>query len=101
MVCCKAIVKRECLVFYIAVWIVTSKHRCWGECNSDCMLFPVCLSDLVTSRPRSARYYLAMDDHDRGVLGREIVRKITTSEPGKNFFLPFVLVIYIQSASVK
>ena len=38
-----------------AVWMVyyTSKHCCWGECNSDCMLFPVCLSDFVTSHPRS------------------------------------------------
>ena len=34
--------------------MVTTKHCYWGESNSDCMLFPVCLSDLVTSRPRSA-----------------------------------------------
>ena len=34
--------------------MVTTKHCCWGECNSDCMLFPVCLFDLVTSHPRSA-----------------------------------------------
>ena len=54
-VCSKAIVKQECLVFvFLAVWMVTTKHFCWGKSNSNWLLFPVCLSDLVTSRPRSA-----------------------------------------------
>ena len=40
--------------------MVTTKHCCWGESNSDCLLFPVCLSDLMTSRPRSAIAFIAI-----------------------------------------
>ena len=52
----KAIVKRECLVLVFCSRLDGCNQTLLlgGGCNSDCMLFPVCLSDLVTSRPRSA-----------------------------------------------
>ena len=59
-VCSKAIVKRESLAFVffsrLDGYSQTSLLRGGGggESNSDCLLFPVCSSDLVTSRPRSA-----------------------------------------------
>ena len=67
-VCSKAIVKRECLEFALFSRLDDyNQTLLLGESNSDCKLFPVCLSDLVTSRPRSAigfglshtiRYYI-------------------------------------------
>ena len=56
VVCSKAIVKRDSLVlvFFSCLDGCNQTLLLGGsESNSDCMLFPVCLSDLVTSRPRS------------------------------------------------
>ena len=54
-VCSKAIVKQECLVFvFFSRLDDYNQTLLQRESNSDCMLFTVCLSVLVTSRPLSA-----------------------------------------------